>query len=163
MGWAVVRFRQCATRWGKEGSNYRWGPSEFVSDPIFLSAFSVSGFYSASNRNEYQVGFLGGKVRPTLIADNTVILVMPNVKVRMEVQHSIHPLGLHDLLRDSFLYKTWNTRRKTSPVQLCPSQISYGKTRHGMWTLKYIDILWMAFIIIIIVIVVVVFFFFFFF
>jgi len=32
-------------------------------------------------------------------ADNFAVLVVWNVKVRMEAQHSIHPLSLHDCHR----------------------------------------------------------------
>jgi hypothetical protein len=59
--------------------------------------------HSAPNRNEYQVGFLGGKVRPARIADSSVVQVVPNVKVRMEVRHSVLSQSLHDLLRESFV------------------------------------------------------------
>jgi hypothetical protein len=33
--------------------------------------------------------FLGGKVRPALTADRFAVLVVPNVKVRVEARHSI--------------------------------------------------------------------------
>ena len=36
---------------------------------------------------------------PTYSADSCAVLVMPNVKVRMEVQNFFSPLSLHDLLR----------------------------------------------------------------
>ena len=41
------------------------------------------------------------KVHPVHSADNSAILVVPNVKVRMEAQHSIPLLSLHDLLQES--------------------------------------------------------------
>ena len=37
-------------------------------------------------------------MRPALKADNSAILVVPNVKVRMEAQHSLPHLSLHDLI-----------------------------------------------------------------
>ena len=37
-------------------------------------------------------------------ADSSAVLVVPNVKVRMETQHSISPLSVHDLLRESFTF-----------------------------------------------------------
>jgi hypothetical protein len=37
-------------------------------------------------------------------ADNSAVLVAPNVKVKMEAQHSFPPLNLHDLLRESFTF-----------------------------------------------------------
>jgi hypothetical protein len=43
-------------------------------------------------------------VRPARVADNCAVLVVPNVKVRMEAQHSIAPLSLYDLLRESFTF-----------------------------------------------------------
>jgi hypothetical protein len=47
-------------------------------------------------------GFSWGKVRPTSRRDRSAVLVIPNVNIRMEAQHSIPPLSLHDDLRDSF-------------------------------------------------------------
>jgi hypothetical protein len=41
-------------------------------------------------------------VRLAHIADNSAVLVVPNVEVRMEAQHSIRPLSLHDFLWESF-------------------------------------------------------------
>jgi predicted metal-dependent hydrolase len=38
-------------------------------------------------------------VRPGRKADNSTVQVVPNVKVRLEAQHSILPLSLNDLLR----------------------------------------------------------------
>jgi hypothetical protein len=43
-------------------------------------------------------------VRPTRRADNSAVLVVMNVKVRMKAQHSITPLSLHDLLWESFTF-----------------------------------------------------------
>jgi hypothetical protein len=39
-----------------------------------------------------------GEVRPARTADNSAVLIVPNVKVRMEAQHSIPPLIILDLL-----------------------------------------------------------------
>jgi hypothetical protein len=44
--------------------------------------------------------FPWGKVQLLHTADNAVVQVVPNVKERMEAQHSIPPLGLHDLLQE---------------------------------------------------------------
>ena len=35
---------------------------------------------------------------PARTADNSTVLVVPNVNVRMETQHSVPPVSLHDLL-----------------------------------------------------------------
>jgi hypothetical protein len=43
-------------------------------------------------------------VRPARRANNSAFLVVPNVKIRMEAQHSIPPLSLHDLLREMFTF-----------------------------------------------------------
>jgi hypothetical protein len=50
------------------------------------------------------------KARPTHRADNSAVQIAPNVKVRMEAQHSIPPLSLQDLLPESFTftYGSWN-------------------------------------------------------
>ena len=41
-------------------------------------------------------------MRPERRADNSAVLAVPNVKVRMEAQHSVSDLSLHDVLRESF-------------------------------------------------------------
>jgi len=41
-------------------------------------------------------------VGPERVADNSAVLVVPNVKVRTEAQHSIFLSSLQDLLRGSF-------------------------------------------------------------
>jgi hypothetical protein len=41
-------------------------------------------------------------VQPARTADDSAVLVVPNVKVRMEAQHSFPPLSLRDLLWESF-------------------------------------------------------------
>ena len=43
-----------------------------------------------------------GKVRPARTVDNSAVLVVPNVKIRVEAQHSISALSPHDLLLESF-------------------------------------------------------------
>ena len=43
-------------------------------------------------------------MRPARRADNYVVLVVPNVKVRMEVQNSFPFMSIHDLLRESFTF-----------------------------------------------------------
>ena len=48
------------------------------------------------------MNFIGGKGRPARPADNSAIVLAPNVKIRMETQHAITRLILHDLLRESF-------------------------------------------------------------
>ena len=55
------------------------------------------------------MSFLGGKVRPARIADSSAVLVVPNVKVRLEAQHSIARLSRHDLLGESFTFLQHNT------------------------------------------------------
>ena len=51
-----------------------------------------------------QRDLFGGKVQPARKADNFAVTVVQNVKISMEAQHSIRPLSLHDLLRESFIY-----------------------------------------------------------
>jgi len=43
-------------------------------------------------------------VRPAHRADSSPVLAVPNVKVRMEAQHSIPALGLHELLGKTSFY-----------------------------------------------------------
>ena len=53
-------------------------------------------------------GGLGGKVRPERGADSCAALVVPNVKLRMESEHSISILNPHNLLLESFtLWWSW--------------------------------------------------------
>jgi hypothetical protein len=35
-------------------------------------------------------------------ADSSAVLVVPNVKIRMEAQHSVPPRSHHDFLRETF-------------------------------------------------------------
>ena len=42
-------------------------------------------------------------MRPARRPDNPAVLVVPNVKARMEAQLSVSFLSLHDLLRESFI------------------------------------------------------------
>jgi len=44
------------------------------------------------------------KVLQTRRADNSAVLVLPNVRIWMEAQNSIYPLSLRDLLRESFTF-----------------------------------------------------------
>ena len=50
-------------------------------------------------------GFPWGKMWPALSADSCAVLVMPNIKVRMEVQNFISPLSVHELLRERFTFE----------------------------------------------------------
>jgi len=72
---------------------------KFSSDLFFLSLGSTQSVTEIST-----TGLSGGRVLLAFRADNSVLLVMPNVKVRMETQHSISPLCLHDFLGESFIF-----------------------------------------------------------
>jgi len=63
-------------------------PWKFSSELFLLSASISPRIHSASNRN-----FLDYKVRPQLRADNSAVLVGPNIQVRKEAQHSISHLS----------------------------------------------------------------------
>ena len=59
---------------------------------FLLSAFSSSGVHSASQGTEVNTTeFLGNEVQPVHRPANSAILVVPDVKVRMEAKHSIPP------------------------------------------------------------------------
>jgi hypothetical protein len=62
---------------------------KFSSNLILLSVFSGSGIFYVFNSNEYQG-------TPALTADNNTLLVVPNVKVRMNAQLSIPLSTLHE-------------------------------------------------------------------
>lgn len=72
---------------------------------MLVSAFCSPGVHSARNRNEYHS--CGGKVRPAHRADNSAVQVVSNVNVKMEAQHSISPLSLHYLFRESLTFNLW--------------------------------------------------------
>ena len=55
---------------------------------------------------------LGCKVRPAHRADNSAVLVVPNVKARTQAQNSTPPLSVHDLLRGSFTFYCMQVRGK---------------------------------------------------
>ena len=86
---------------GGSGFDFRWGPCKFLTDLSFLSAFSNPTVHTASNRYELQRISLGGKVRAAGTADNSAVL-LPNITVHIEAQHSINPLSLHEFLLGSF-------------------------------------------------------------
>jgi hypothetical protein len=50
--------------------------------------------------------FSWGKLWPVHGADGSAVLIVPNVKVRMEAKHSMPPLSLHDFLWESFIFYT---------------------------------------------------------
>ena len=91
-----VRLGHCATR--REVLCLITGRvlgKNFSSDLSLLCQHSVAlgGVHPASNRNEYDGGFLGrGEVRPATIANTSALLLAPNFKVRIEfkVCKSVH-------------------------------------------------------------------------
>jgi hypothetical protein len=48
-----------------------------------------------------RVGRVCGASAPHTRPDNSAVLVVPNVKIRLEAQHSIYPPNHHDLLWES--------------------------------------------------------------
>jgi len=72
---------------------------KFSSDLFFLPLGSIQSVTEITT-----TGIFGGIVLLVLRADNSAVLVMPNVKIRMETQHSISPLCLHDFLGESFTF-----------------------------------------------------------
>ena len=89
----ITGARDGAVGWGTTPQNGRlW----VLFPEILLSVFSSFDVHSACNRNEYQGLSLGAKVRPAPRADNSAVLVVLNVKVRMESQDFISPLSLND-------------------------------------------------------------------
>ena len=96
---------------GGFGFDFQWGPCKFSSSP---------GVRSASKRKSVPRNLLWGKVRPARTADNSAVLVVTNVKIRAEDQHSIHPLGLHDLLgnQEFFVFASFiqNTVDRNSAI-----------------------------------------------
>jgi hypothetical protein len=76
---------------GGSGFDSRQWSWKFSSLLFLLSAFSSPWVLSASNKCVSRHLF-GGKVWPARGAENSIVLVVPNVNVRMEVQHQIPPL-----------------------------------------------------------------------
>lgn len=69
----------------------RWRPWKFSSDVIILSAFCSPGVNSDTKQKSEPRNFLGGEVRLARA------VVVPNVKLKMEAQHSIPRLSLEEL------------------------------------------------------------------
>jgi len=94
---------------GGFGFDFQYGPWKFSISPWV---------HSASNRNQLQIISFWGKVRPASTADNSAVPVVPNVNIRIEDQHSIHPVGFHDLLGNQFFFTffTQNTVGRNSVV-----------------------------------------------
>ena len=65
-------------------------------------------------------------MRPARRVDNSAVLVVPNVKARMEAQHYIPPLSLHDLLRESFTNLSKNPNMKCQENPLGGSRVLRG-------------------------------------
>ena len=62
-------------------------------------------------------------MQPARTADNSAVFVVPNVKVRMEAQHSIPPMSLHDLFRKTFTFTVAN--RITFPLDEETNKCTY--------------------------------------
>ena len=73
------------------------------------------------NRNECLGIFWGVKCGPARRAENSTVLFVPNVKVKVGARHSIPPLSLHDLLREFLTRKKcfwWSGYLSLLPVML---------------------------------------------
>jgi hypothetical protein len=96
--WKGVRWcswlGNCATRWEVRGSI----PGRVLGNVQVTSSFCPHSIALGSTQP-----LLACKVRPAPRPDESAVLVVQNVKVRVEAQHSIlpppPPLGLLDLLR----------------------------------------------------------------
>ena len=58
---------------------------------------------------EYQGIYFGGKVRQEPTANNSALLVVPNVEVRLEAQHFFLPLSLRGFYRKAVPFFTIHT------------------------------------------------------
>ena len=76
---------------GSPGLHSRWGFWKIWCDLILLSAISSLGGPLSPWGKWVPRDFRGVEVRPTLTADDSAVLVVPNVKRRMESQYSISP------------------------------------------------------------------------
>jgi hypothetical protein len=92
-------LRHCATRQSVPGLI-----------PNLIPSFHIQYPWGQLSLHEKWVpqNFLGGKAWPVNRDDNSAVLVVPNVRVKMGAQHSILPLSLHDLLWDSFTCMSCN-------------------------------------------------------
>jgi hypothetical protein len=54
------------------GFDSRCDPSNFSVDSVLVSTLTISGLHTASDRNEYQVISLRGKMRPACVAATMV-------------------------------------------------------------------------------------------
>jgi hypothetical protein len=97
---------------------------KFSNNPVPLSACSSPRIHPASIRKEYQGTSLGVKcgrrvelttlqsylllllvvVVVVVVVVLVLLVVVPNIKVRVEAEHSIPVVSLHDLLWESFTF-----------------------------------------------------------
>ena len=83
--------------------------------PHYVSRWTVYIYITKIVHGPYSVklvprNFLGDKVRPVGRADSSAVLVVLNVKVRIEAKHSLIPKSLHDLLRETFTFIFFTTK-----------------------------------------------------
>jgi hypothetical protein len=69
-----------------------------------LTNTSSPGVYAASNRNEYQIIFLGGRVQLVSLADNLTAICEPTVLKMWGPRHLTTLLASKACYRDSFIF-----------------------------------------------------------
>ena len=81
------------------GFDSLWCPCKFATTLIFLSAFSSLHPLTEISAKDFFGVRCGRRVQLT-----SSVLAVLNVKMRIEAEHSIALLSLHDLLRESFTF-----------------------------------------------------------
>ena len=86
-----------APQYGKFRVPFPVGSLEVFKWPVPSPGIQQPEVHSASDRNEH----VGDKVRPARRADEYVVIVAPDVRLRVRTQHSRSLLGFHDLLLEA--------------------------------------------------------------
>jgi len=55
-------------------------------------------------------------MRPARSSDHSAVLIVPNVKIRMEAQHSSPSVSLRELLRENFTFFTFFSHRAAPQI-----------------------------------------------
>jgi hypothetical protein len=123
---------------GGPGFASEWRPWKFSSDRIVLSAISIPGVHSASNRNDYHGISLGGKFLSASRTDNSCRPSCAECQTKDWKPNIPSPLlSLHELLREtftSFFYGFQTKMRESVPFPTCASCLSISSALFRVFT-----------------------------
>jgi hypothetical protein len=96
-----------AVGWGSSPQDRRWGS---ILSRVLWNIHSVALGSTQPLTEISTKGFPWCKARPALTVDSSAVLVVPNVNIGMEAQHSIPGLSLCYLLQVSFTFISYSSR-----------------------------------------------------